>query len=600
MTVTRKNGGREDLSKKTERTKQRRFSLRLKMNILIGASILITSLGLLTIAYNVHCTQINQIYLDQAERAARIGSVELNIDSLLCMIRSTETDEFLEVRERAVSANDQSIIKEWMKSRHGSYSPIDDSYTLFDDYAYLCEALLDVQDAFSLTQMYIMYEKDGKYGRDGEFYILVDLYDDLLSFGKHEPYIKELSDYDDSKRIPATVYHNGTDWLCTACDPIFDPVTGEVAALSCADIDMNAVVRKQQWFWYNSVILIVLLTAAAIAISMLLVEFTAVKPLCLLRHGAVRFTKEDADGSGADAYTMDDVMSLDIKNRDEIGELYHKIRDMQISIVKHTEEMTRITAEKEHIKTELDLAANIQLSALPTVTPDILSRGGFDLAVSMKPAKEVGGDFYDFFRLDDNRIVLVIADVSGKGIPAALFMMSAKDRINSRARGGGTPAEILQDVNSQLCENNQTKMFVTVWLGILDLKTGILTACNGGHEEPVLRSGNGGFDYIHDPHGIILGAFSDIQYTDYEVTMRPGDILFVFTDGIPEAIDSERHFYGSENLLRTLNSSGQSDPDSLISAVKSDLAVFTVNTEQFDDQTMLCLRYKGSDERTSE
>ncbi len=345
------------------------------MNILIGASILITSLGLLTIAYNVHCTQINEIYLEQAERAAHLGSERLNTDSIAYMIQNTKTDEFLDVREHAVAANDQTIVENWMKSKSGSYALIDDeSCTLLDDYVYSCKTLLNIQEAFSLTQLYIMYEKDGEYGRDGEFFILTDLHDDLLSFGKHEPYIKELSDYDDSQSIPATVYHNGTDWLCTACNPVIDPVTGDVAALSCADIDMNAVVRKQQWFWYNSVILIVLLTAAAIAISMLLVEFTAVKPLCLLRHGAVRFTKEDADGSGADAYTMDDVMSLDIKNRDEIGELYHKIRDMQISIVKHTEEMTRITAEKEHIKTELDLAANIQLSALPTVTPDILSR----------------------------------------------------------------------------------------------------------------------------------------------------------------------------------------------------------------------------------
>ena len=186
-----------------------------------------------------------------------------------------------------------------------------------------------------------------------------------------------------------------------------------------------------------------------------------------------------------------------------------------------------------------------------------------------------------------------IADVSGKGIPAALLMMKAKVMISSRAQAGGTPAEILSDVNLRLCENNPTKMFVTVWLGVLDLGSGLLAACNGGHEEPVLRRENSGFEYIHDKHGIVLGGFKHSVYTDYEISMNPGDVLFVYTDGITEAINSEKQFYGSERLLCTLNASGTTEPEVLVNAVKRSVADFTGDTELFDDQTMLCIRYNG-------
>ena len=324
---------------------------------------------------------------------------------------------------------------------------------------------------------------------------------------------------------------------------------------------------------------------------MLVVRRIAVNPLHRLRQGTLAFAEKKSRKDEGSLYTMDDVMDLKVRNRDEIGDLYRGIREMQTSIVHNTEELAKAAAEKERTRTELNLAAKIQASALPQVAPDFTGRAAFELSASMMPAKEVGGDFYDFFDLDDRRLALVIANVSGKGVPAALFMMTAKDRISSRAQAGGTPAEILADVNRQLCRNNTEKMFVTVWLGILDLETGVLTASNGGHEEPVLHSG-AAFELVHDQHSLVLGGFARTKYTDYEIRMKPGDILFVYTDGVPEANDINHQRYGTQRLLEALNASASSEPEELLAAVKESVSAFTGNAEQFDDLTMLCVRFK--------
>ena len=356
---------------------------------------------------------------------------------------------------------------------------------------------------------------------------------------------------------------------------------------------MNHVMEQRRSFLSNSILLIVLLTAAAIVIGMLVVRRIAVKPLRLLRQGTLDFAEKKAGETGDTIYTMDDVMNLKIPNRDEIGDLYQGIREMQASIVHNTEELARNAAERERARTELDLAAKIQVSALPKADPDFTGHPAFDLSASMTPAKEIGGDFYDFFDMDDGRrLALVIADVSGKGIPAALFMMTAKDRINSRAQAGGTPAEILSDVNRQLCVNNRARMFVTVWLGILDLETGILTASNGGHEEPILRNGDR-FELVHDHHSLVLGAMKRATYSDYEIRMKPGDVIFVYTDGVPDAKD-ETQRYGTQRLLEALNASAPADPKAILSTVTESIAAFTGGAEQFDDLTMLCVRWKGN------
>ena len=211
----------------------------------------------------------------------------------------------------------------------------------------------------------------------------------------------------------------------------------------------------------------------------------------------------------------------------------------------------------------------------------------------MNPAKEVGGDFYDFGMIDDNHLFILIADVSDKGIPAALFMMSTKILINYRAKKGGSPAEILTDVNRQISEDNDEMMFVTVWMGILDLTTGNLKCTNAGHEYPFIRTQDEGFKVYKDKRGVMVGVDPDLRYEDYELTLNKGDVIFVYTDGVPEATNASDDMYGMERLEETLNSIEDKTPEGILKGVREDVDKFAENTTQFDDLTMLCVEYKG-------
>ena len=269
---------------------------------------------------------------------------------------------------------------------------------------------------------------------------------------------------------------------------------------------------------------------------------------------------------------------------------------MQRRIVDNTEKLTHITAERERVSTELRMASQIQTAVLPSRFPAFPERGEFDLYASMDPAKEVGGDFYDFFLIDDDHLAMVIADVSDKGVPAALFMMSAKNIINYRAQMGGTPGEILTSANAQLCKDNEYKMFVTAWLGILELSTGRLVATNAGHEYPILKRPDGAFEAFRDKHGIFMGVMPKAVYKDYELTLEPGSRLFVYTDGLTEAINEREEQFGMERILRVLNDNSDATPRELLCYVKSAVGDYVGDARQFDDLTMLCLAYKGPED----
>ncbi len=244
-------------------------------------------------------------------------------------------------------------------------------------------------------------------------------------------------------------------------------------------------------------------------------------------------------------------------------------------------------------RTELRTATQIQESMLPRIFPPYPERNEFDLYASMDPAREVGGDFYDFFLVDDDHLCLVMADVSGKGVPAALFMMASKILLANNAKAGKSPAQILADSNRAICANNPEEMFVTVWLGILEISTGKLTAANAGHEYPALRRADGSFELYRDKHGLVIGAMDFAKYKEYELQLLPGDKLFVYTDGVPEATDAQNELFGTERMLGALNEAAGEAPEQLLKTVRRAVDGFVQGAEQFDDLTMLCLEYKG-------
>ena len=249
--------------------------------------------------------------------------------------------------------------------------------------------------------------------------------------------------------------------------------------------------------------------------------------------------------------------------------------------------------EEERISRELNMAASIQAGVLPSIFPAFPDRKEFDIYASMTPAKEVGGDFYDFFMVDDNHLGLVIADVSDKGIPAALFMMSAKMIIGSHTRMGKSPGEVLTAANAALCVNNKEKMFVTVWLGVLELSSGKLVCTNAGHEYPAIRGRDGVFRIFRDKHGLVVGGHPKSKYRDYELTLAPGEAVFVYTDGVPEANNASGEFYGMERMEAALNRAAKETPRGILTCVKADVDEFVSGAKQFDDLTMLCFEYTG-------
>lgn len=244
------------------------------------------------------------------------------------------------------------------------------------------------------------------------------------------------------------------------------------------------------------------------------------------------------------------------------------------------------------IESELDLASNIQADMLPNIYPAFPDRPEFDIYASMNPAKEVGGDFYDFFLIDDDHLCMVIADVSGKGVPAALFMMASKIILANNAMMGKSPAQILNDTNAAICSNNREEMFVTVWLGILEISTGKLTAANAGHEYPAVKRANGGFELLKDKHGFVIGGMEGVKYKEYEINIEPGSKIFLYTDGVPEATDGDGQMFGTDRMLEALNSESNVTPEKTLKSVRAAVDGFVKQAEQFDDLTMLCLEYK--------
>ncbi len=249
-----------------------------------------------------------------------------------------------------------------------------------------------------------------------------------------------------------------------------------------------------------------------------------------------------------------------------------------------------LALEKERISTELSLASRIQANFLPKAVPD---REEIDIAFSMTPAKEVGGDLYDFFLIDETHLCLIIGDVSGKGVPASLFMMLASALIHHVAMQGRSPAKILTEVNDEICKRNPEEMFVTVWLGILDLTTGLLTAANAGHEYPALKQPGAPFDLYKDRHGFVIGGMEGVRFRDYTLTLEPGAEIFLYSDGVPEATNAAEEMFGAERMVNALRVREDGAPRELLAEVNSAVSAFVGKAPQFDDLTMLCFRYNG-------
>ena len=315
-----------------------------------------------------------------------------------------------------------------------------------------------------------------------------------------------------------------------------------------------------------------------------------VKPLNTITKRISNLSEANLEFKMEDAY----------RTGDEVEELAESFAAISHKTVEYLHTVQQVTAEKERIGTELHLATQIQSAMLPHIFPAFPDRPDFDIFATMDPAKEVGGDFYDYFLIDEDHLCMVIADVSGKGIPAALFMMASKIILQSVAMLGKAPAEILEKTNEAICSNNEAQMFVTVWLGILELSTGKLRCANAGHEYPVFKHPDSNFELYKDRHGFVIGGMEGVKYREYELQLTPGCKLFVYTDGVPEATNANNELFGTERLVSALNEHPDASPVEMLKNMRKAVDAFVQNAEQFDDLTMLALEYTGIDRKKGE
>ncbi len=375
------------------------------------------------------------------------------------------------------------------------------------------------------------------------------------------------------------------DWsICTVIgvDEILQP-----ALLSSEQITQfteDAVHQIDERIMFIIIALLVVILLAVLLITMISAVFSRrlTKPI-------IQLTEAVHDFGGNDEL----VYRSEITTGDEIQELSETFESMTERLAGYIDNITRITSEKERIGAELDIAAKIQLSALPREFPAFPEKAEFDIYATMNPAKEVGGDFYDFFLVDDDHLAVVMADVWDKGIPAAMFMMMAKTHIKTNACIGMMPKDVLAAANNSLCENNDAEMFVTAFMGILEISTGRFTYANAGHNPPLIRKGNGGFEWLKVRPGFVLGGMEGIRYTQAEVYLGMGDMLFLYTDGVNEAADKNEQLYGNDRLMEALNSLRDASPKELIDNMMERLEEFAKDAEQADDITMQALQYSS-------
>ena len=324
---------------------------------------------------------------------------------------------------------------------------------------------------------------------------------------------------------------------------------------------------------YTSIFMQVIIFATLFVFIYILIKRVIINNLKKINDTLARITKGDLN------------VTVDVRSSQEFSSLSDDINSTVATLKRY------IAEAAARIDKELEYAKQIQLSALPTNFP---KNEDFGIYAQMIAAKEVGGDFYDFYKLSETTVAFLAADVSGKGIPAAMFMMTAKTIIKDLAESGLSVNEIFTRANEKLCENNESGMFVTAWMGILDLKTGALQFANAGHNPPVLKRANGSFEYLKTRAGFVLAGMEGIRYRAGELTLSPGDRLFLYTDGVPEATNSDNKLYGEDRLLDFMNKNYELEAVALLSGLKANIDEFVGDAPQFDDITMLMLDYKSN------
>ncbi len=463
-----------------------------------------------------------------------------------------QTQMRIETLRKAMGANDVFLFvldRQELMSYTGTREGWEPLYYIFDSYT-VPEYSYTLGDSGSFNPDYIQ-----------------ELYDIAVTGKRSESYFFSDGDY---------------GYNTAAIEPVADE-NGEVFALAAVEIPMVTLqVSLRQYLVYAVLVTVALIVLFILAYVMYLYRYV-VRPINQIAQGTGAFVENNNH--------MSELLAQ-IKTNDEIQYLAESFMKMERDIETYINNLTKITAEKERIGAELDVATNIQKSMLPCIFPAFPEREEIDIYATMDPAKEVGGDFYDFFMVDERHLAIVMADVSGKGVPAALFMVIGKTLIKDHTQTDKDLGEVFSEVNDLLCESNSEGLFITAFEGVLDLVTGEFRYVNAGHEIPFICKEDGVYAPYKIKAGFVLAGMEGMKYKCGSMALSPGDKIFQYTDGVTEATNSAQELYGMERLERVLSDNASLSPAALLPRVKEDIDAFVGEAPQFDDITMLCLEYR--------
>ena len=363
----------------------------------------------------------------------------------------------------------------------------------------------------------------------------------------------------------------------------------EIVGILCVQRFVDELINTRRNFVQGITGLAFIIIIFIVLLVSVFLRKNVLKPIDSISKEAERFAKDSKGVALPTCGTIGD----EKYHVNEIKSLAESIDNMEIDTIKSIEHITMMTREKERVDSDISLASKIQMGMLPQKDQLLEEYDEFDISASMRPAKSVGGDFYDYFMIDDRHLAILVADVSDKGIGAAFFMAISKTLIKARARMGGSAPEIIEYVDDLIEEKNPMGMFVTVWFGIVDITTGHVNVCNAGHDYPAIMQNGEDYKIEKTPHGCAIGFLPGLKQVGYEMDLNPGDRIFLYTDGVNEAKRPDGERFGIDRMLEVLNENKETDNDTLISRMKKAVDSFAGEEPQFDDMTMLSFTYIG-------
>ena len=534
-------------------------SIRTKIICSIVFLALVISTVLVYISYTTYKSAMNEHYDTLANNIARTAIAMLDDDTML------------KYSQNITTADPQAVMES-------------------QEYQDIIATLDGIKASNNVLYLYMIYPTE-----EGAYFVFdTDKSEDSCPYGYFMEYYEgtfsEISDQlIRGEVVPAVISDQEYGWIISISHPYISE-SGELIGYMCVDISMDKVVADRQAFLYNCLWIMAIITIAFTVVYMILFHRIFVRPIIQMTNATAAFVSNQEEDSERGHSLISD---LQVNTNDELQDLCESLKKMESDLNLHIENLKNVTAEKERIGAELNVATHIQKSMLPRIFPAFPERQEFDIYATMDPAKEVGGDFYDFFMVDDRHLAIVMADVSGKGVPAALFMVIGKTLIKDHTQPDRNLGEVFTEVNDLLCESNSEALFITAFEGVLDLVTGEFSFVNAGHEMPFICRAGGHFEAHKIKPGFVLAGMEGMRYTAGTMTLNVGDKIFQYTDGVTEATDANDNLYGMDRLAAILNKVSDKTPTEILPAVKEDIERFVGDAPQFDDITMLCLEYKS-------